>query len=456
MAKTNADVLLDKIQNRTARICVIGMGYVGLPLAIEACNSGYTVDGYDVSERKEKILNSGGSDVDDIPAEIVAKYVKAGTLKTTTDPAIIAKGDIILICVPTPLSRMKDPDVSYINDATSKIKMYMKKGALVVLESTTYPGTTDELIRPMLESRGFKVGEDFFLGFSPERVDPGNPTYQTKNTPKVIGGTTPNCVLVACEFYKTTIDKIVPVSSTQAAEMVKLLENTFRSVNIALVNEFALMCDRLGVNVWEIIMAASTKPFGFMPFSPGPGVGGHCIPLDPHYLSWKLKGLNYYARFIELAGEMNSYMPSYVVSQVAELLNKQGKPLKGTKIILLGMAYKNDISDVRESPALDLLEILEDRGANVVFNDPFITSINWKGGTANSVELTDDLLKTMDLAIVATNHKSYDWKNVVEKSKLIFDTRNALKNFPQYQDKIFTLGDGRLPVVAGGRERSHG
>jgi len=446
-----ANELIKKIDDRSARVCVIGMGYVGLPLAVEACEAGYKVDGYDVSEHKEKILNSGGSDVDDIPAETVAKLVDSGVLHTTTDPSIISEADIILICVPTPLNKTKDPDVSYILDSSEKIAKYMKKGTFAVLESTTYPGTTEELILPMLEESGHRVGEDFFLAFSPERVDPGNKTYQTRNTPKVVGGVTPECLKVAVAFYETTIDKVVPVSSTKAAEMVKLLENTFRSVNIGLVNEVALMCDRLGTDVWEIIDAAATKPFGFMAFYPGPGLGGHCIPIDPHYLSWKLKSLNYYARFIELAGEINGNMPAYVVNQVAELLNEHSKPIRGSKIVLLGIAYKEDISDVRESPSLDLLDILQAKGADVVYNDPYVPSISWKDGTLNSVELTNGLLESADLVLVAANHKTYDWKNISDRAKLIYDSRNALKKFDGVEKGVYRLGGGKLPYSGGAK-----
>lgn len=446
MASSKAK-LIEKIDNRSARVCVIGMGYVGLPLAVEACKAGYIVDGYDVSKKKIDILNSGGSDVDDIPAEVVAELVESGKLHNTTDPSIIEKADIITICVPTPLNKTKDPDVSYILDACGKIAEYMTPGTFAVLESTTYPGTTEELILPKLEESGLKVGEDFFLAFSPERVDPGNPIYQTHNTPKVVGGITDACNEVAKAFYETTIEHVVMVSSTKAAEMVKLLENTFRSVNIGLVNEVALMCDRLGINVWEIIDAAATKPFGFMAFYPGPGLGGHCIPIDPHYLSWKLKSLNYYARFIELAGEINGNMPAYVVSQAADILNQVSKPIKGSKIVLLGMAYKKDISDVRESPALDLLQLFQEKGAEVVYNDPYVKTIKWGDGELNSVSISDELLANADLIVISTDHKVYDWDNVVAKSKLILDTRNSLKEYDE--DKIYKLGGGRFPASVG-------
>jgi UDP-N-acetyl-D-glucosamine dehydrogenase len=328
-----------------------------------------------------------------------------------------------------------------------KIAEFMSPGTFAVLESTTYPGTTEELILPKLEESGLKVGEDFFLAFSPERVDPGNPIYQTHNTPKVVGGVTEACNEVAEAFYETTIEHVVMVSSTKAAEMVKLLENTFRSVNIGLVNEVALMCDRLGISAWEIIDAAATKPFGFMPFYPGPGLGGHCIPIDPHYLSWKLKSLNYYARFIELAGEINGSMPAYVVSQAGEILNKYSKSIKGSKIVLLGMAYKRDISDVRESPALDLLKLFQEKGADVVYNDPYVKSIQWIDGLVESVPVTKEILAGADLVVIATDHKVYDWEMIVENSRLILDTRNSLKKYDL--EKIYKLGGGRFPATVG-------
>jgi len=445
MEKSLKKQLLEKIENRSARICIIGMGYVGLPLAVEACKAGFIVDGYDVSQRKIDILSSGGSDVDDIPAEVVAELVESGKMTITTDPSIMRNADIIPICVPTPLNKTKDPDVSYILDACEKIKEYISPGTLAVLESTTYPGTTEELILPMIEESDLVVGEGFFIAFSPERVDPGNPIYQTFNTPKVVGGVTPACTEVAKAFYETTLEKVIPVSSTKAAEMVKLLENTFRSVNIGLVNEVALMCDRLGTDVWEIIDAAATKPFGFMPFYPGPGLGGHCIPIDPHYLSWKLKSLNYYARFIELAGEINGNMPAYVVSQAADLLNEFSKSIKGSKIVLLGMAYKRDISDVRESPSLDLLKLFEEKGAEIVYNDPFVESIKWGNGKKMSVEIDAELLAGADLVVISTDHKTYNWDMIVENSKLILDTRNALKGYPS--DRIYKLGGGKIPAT---------
>jgi len=347
--------LTKKIKERTAKVGIIGLGYVGLPLAAEFGEAGFEVIGFDISKEKVKLINSGKSDIDDVPDSIVKNLVDSQKLLATTDPKLIKKVDTISICVPTPLSKTKDPDVSYILAAMEWVRQYMHKGMLIILESTTYPGTTEDMILPMLEDTGLKVGKDFFIAFSPERVDPGNTKFTTKNTPRVVGGITPRCTKVAELFYGQIIGHVVAMSSTRAAEMVKLLENTFRSVNIGLVNEVAVMCDRLNINVWEIIDAAATKPFGFMPFYPGPGLGGHCIPIDPHYLSWKLKSLNYYARFIELAGDINSHMPEYVVERIRGVLNKRSKSIKDSKIMILGVTYKRDIKDTRESPALDVI-----------------------------------------------------------------------------------------------------
>ncbi len=443
-----ADQLIAKIRSREAIPGIVGLGYVGLPLAMVLADNGFKVLGLDISKEKVKLLNAGKSDIDDIPDSVVKKAVAAGRFSATTDPAKMGKVDTISICVPTPLSKTKDPDVSYILDAVNAAKPFIKKGTLVVLESTTYPGTTEELILPILEGGGMKVGKDFFLAFSPERVDPGNPTFTTKNTPRVVGGVTPACTAVAKVFYEQTIPNVYPVSSTKAAEMVKLLENTFRSVNIGLVNEVALMCDRLGLNVWEIINAASSKPFGFMPFYPGPGLGGHCIPIDPHYLSWKLKSLNYYARFIELAGDVNSHMPEYVVERTIRLLNERsGMALSKSTIVVMGVAYKRDIKDVRESPALDVIKLLQNRGAKVLYNDPFVPSFylehGEKGekshGLKKSSKVTAELLKSADLVIVVTDHTQYDYQWIVDNSKLVFDTRNATKKVTKNRSKIVVL-----------------
>ncbi len=432
--------LISRIKDRTAKAGVIGLGYVGLPLSMVLVEGGFSVTGFDVSAPKVKLLNSGKSDIDDINNATVRNAVKSGKFIATADPKKLAQMDAISICVPTPLSKTKDPDVSFILAAMDWVKGNLKKGALVVLESTTYPGTTEDLILPLLEEKGLKVGKDFFLAFSPERVDPGNPTYTTHNTPRVVGGCTPDCTLVAKTFYEQSMPDVYPVSSTKAAEMVKLLENTFRSVNIGLVNEVALMCDRLKVNVWEIINAAATKPFGFMPFYPGPGLGGHCIPIDPHYLSWKLKSLNYYARFIELAGDVNSHMPEYVVDRITDLFNRRlVKAINKSSVLVLGIAYKRDIQDLRESPALDVIKLLEDKGARVTYNDPFIPSFRWNGGQVKSVKLTAAALRKADMVIILTDHTQYDYQEIVNEAKVVFDTRNATSDVKKRRNKIELL-----------------
>jgi UDP-N-acetyl-D-glucosamine dehydrogenase len=409
------------------KAAVIGMGYVGLPLAVEMALKDVEVIGIDVIKEKVDLLNKGVSYIGDVKQEILADVVKKGKLSATTDFAALKKADVISICVPTPLRKTKDPDISYILSAVEMIARYLRKGQLIILESTTYPGTTDECVLPRLELGGMKVGRDFFLAFSPERVDPANPVFHTKNTPKVIGGITPACTKRAVEFYGLIFDKIVPVSSTRCAEMVKLLENTFRSVNIGMVNEMALMCDKLGLSVWEVIDAAATKPFGFMPFYPGPGLGGHCIPIDPHYLSWKLKALNYYAKFIEIAGEINSKMPEYVVEKLVLALNEKGKPIKGSKILILGVAYKRDVNDLRESPALDVLNLLKKRGARISYNDPYIPEIDEEFLKLKSVKLTDKTIKSYDCVVIVTDHKCYDYAKICNNARLVFDTRNATK-----------------------------
>ncbi|MGH8015231.1 MAG: nucleotide sugar dehydrogenase [Candidatus Zixiibacteriota bacterium] len=435
-----ADELISKITQRRANVGVIGLGYVGLPLSVELAKKEFSVTGFDISESKVKLVNAGKSDIDDIKDSDVAGIVRSKHLKATTDPSLISNMDVVIICVPTPLSKTKDPDVSYILAAVEWVKKHLKNGTLVVLESTTYPGTTEDLILPMLSENNRKVGEDFFLAFSPERVDPGNARFSTKNTPRVVGGITPACTRVAKFFYEQTIPNVVPVSSTQAAEMVKLLENTFRSVNIGLVNEYALMCDKLNLNIWEIIDAASTKPFGFMPFYPGPGLGGHCIPIDPHYLSWKLKTVNYLARFIELAGDINSHMPEYVVDRIGALLNKNfSRSFSKSHILILGIAYKRDIKDVRESPALDVMRLLESKGAKVSFNDPHVPEITWNGGSQRSIKLTENALKEADLTVIITDHTDYDYQWIVDNAKAIFDTRNAAKNVKRGRQKIELL-----------------
>jgi UDP-N-acetyl-D-glucosamine dehydrogenase len=435
-----AKLLEQKILNHSAVIGIIGMGYVGLPLAVEFGRVGFKVVGIDINPNKVKILNAGKSDVDDIKDSQVKELVDQKRLRTTNDFSVLKDADCISICVPTPLNKTKDPDVSFILAAVTEIEKYLRPGQLIVLESTTYPGTTEELIMPILESKGLKVGKDIFLAFSPERVDPGNPKYGTHNTPKIVGGVTPACTTVTQLLYGQVVTEIIPVSSTRSAEMVKLLENTFRSVNIGLVNELALMCDRLKINVWEVIDAAASKPFGFMPFYPGPGLGGHCIPIDPHYLSWKLRSLNYYARFIELAGDINSRMPEYVVEKIILALNEQKKSLKGAKVLVLGIAYKRDITDVRESPALDIIRLLELKGAQVIYNDPYVHTVRLEGDEiAKSTDLSSQLLASLDCVTIVTDHTDYDYQWIVDKAKLVVDTRNATKKVVRGREKIYSL-----------------
>ena len=437
--KARAASLEERILRHEAHVVVVGLGYVGLPLAVELAQTGFPVTGYDIAAKRVANVNAGKSDILDVKDEVLRPLVEARKLTATTDPKALAQADCASICVPTPLSKTKDPDVSFILDAVKAIKNTLHPGMLVVLESTTYPGTTEELIRPMLEETGLKVGKDFYLAFSPERVDPGNPIYHTQNTPRVVGGTTPECARIAKVFYEQTIAKVYLVSSTQAAEMVKLLENTFRSVNIGLVNEVALMCDRLGMDVWEIIDAAASKPFGFMPFYPGPGLGGHCIPIDPHYLSWKLKSLNYYARFIELAGDINSHMPEYVVDRVARALNHEKKPIAGSNILALGVAYKRDISDVRESPALDVIRLLQQREAVVEYADPYVPEIKTDNGPMKRVKVTAERLQGCDCAVILTDHVGFDYELICRHAPLVFDTRNATRNITSPKARVVKL-----------------
>jgi UDP-N-acetyl-D-glucosamine dehydrogenase len=422
---TTAELLLEKIRSKTARVGVVGLGYVGLPLAVEYGHAGYNVTGIDLSESKTARINAGDSYIGDVPASAVQPLVASGKLRATTDFSVIRDLDTVNICVPTPLRKTKDPDMSYIVAACEEIARYFHPGILVILESTTYPGTTHELVLPMLEKSGLKVGVDFFLCFSPERVDPGNPQFQTKNIPKVVGGTTPACTELGALFYSQALEKVVPVSSTQVAEMVKLLENTFRMINIGLVNEMAVMCDGMDINVWEVIEAAATKPFGFMPFYPGPGLGGHCIPIDPFYLSWKSKQAGIEARFIELAGYINGQMPHFVVTKVQNALNDVGKPVKGSKIHIYGVAYKRDIEDVRESPALDIIHLLQKRGARISFSDPHVDSIRLEEGS--TLHQKSDEMQTADCVVIVTDHTAFDYKALVDQAALIVDTRNALK-----------------------------
>ena len=431
--------LARKIERKTARIGVIGLGYVGLPLAIEFARAGFRTTGIDVDSGRVKQLKSGRSYIMDIPSPEVAELVGQGTLSATTRYEALEHLDGVMICVPTPLRKSRDPDISYIVRAAEALVKHLHRHQVIILESTTYPGTTREVILPMLSATGLKVGRDFFLGFSPERIDPGNESYGTKTIPKVISGVTPACRGAIKLLYGQIIQRLVPVSSPDVAEMVKLLENTFRSVNIGLVNELALMCHRMGVDVWEVIEAAKSKPFGFMAFYPGPGLGGHCIPIDPLYLSWKARILGFESRFIELASQVNASMPDHVVERVAELLNKQGKALRGSTVLVLGVAYKRDVSDVRESPALEILQHLVDRGARVRYHDPFVPALRTDGLSLRSVPLRPPVLASADCAVIVTDHRALDYPMIVKHSKQILDTRNALKGPGRHSSKIFPL-----------------
>jgi len=421
--------LVERLKARSAKAGVIGLGYVGLPLAIEFAKAGLTVVGVDLDTRKVDALSKGESYIGDVAAADVAAMVKAGRFKATTDFSVLSDVDTINICVPTPLRKTKDPDLSYIVASVEEIAKYFKAGQLIILESTTYPGTTDEVVQPMLEAKGLKAGTDFFLAFSPERVDPGNPQFHTGNIPKVVGGVNEASNDAAVALYGLVVKDVVTVSNTRAAELVKLLENTFRAVNIGLVNELALMCRDMQINVWEVIDAAKTKPFGFMPFYPGPGLGGHCIPIDPFYLSWKARQFGFESRFIELAGHINGGMPRYVVDRVGEALNSVAKPIKGSKVHLFGMAYKPDVTDYRESPAIDVADLLERRGAIVTYSDHFVPSMPAEHGhkPRTEVPFAKALADGFDIGVITTNHKTFDYDTLVAKSPLILDTRNALK-----------------------------
>jgi UDP-N-acetyl-D-glucosamine dehydrogenase len=434
---SHLESLKAKIAAGKAHCAVIGLGYVGLPLAVEFAKSGMRVLGVDLDARKVAAIGRGESYIQDVPTATVAPLVKAGLLAATTDFSLLKDVDTINIAVPTPLGKTRDPDISYIVAATDQIARHMSDGALVILESTTYPGTTDEVILPKLEATGRRVGESFFLAFSPERVDPGNPKYQTRNIPKVVGGITPACTEVAVALYARAIETVIPVSSSRVAETVKLLENTFRSVNIGLVNEIALICSRMNINVWDVIDAAATKPFGFMPFYPGPGLGGHCIPIDPFYLSWKARLHGFEARFIELAGEVNSHMPDHVVEVVTDALNSQKKAVNGAQILVLGVAYKANIDDYRESPALDVIKLLQAKGAQLSFHDDWITATIPELADVPRRALDAGGLKGVDVAVVVTNHAKVDYKALLAAVPLVVDTRNVLKGVES--PKIFRL-----------------
>jgi UDP-N-acetyl-D-glucosamine dehydrogenase len=436
-----AATLLKKIESRTARTGVVGLGYVGLPLAVELARAGFHTTGIDLDERKISAITEGRSYIPDVTSADVMTLTRAGKLDATTDFSIVKELDSINICVPTPLRKTKDPDMSYIVSAVEAIAKHLHKGMLIVLESTTYPGTTDEVVQPILEATGLKAGVDFFIAFSPERVDPGNPNFQTHNVPKVVGGLTAECAQLAGALYGCAIETIVPVSSTRVAEMVKLLENTFRAVNIGLVNELALMCDKMNIDVWEVVDAAKTKPFGFMAFYPGPGLGGHCIPIDPFYLSWKAKQTGFDPRFIELAGHINAGMPHYVVDKVGEALNTKRKSINGSKILIAGIAYKRDIDDMRESPALDVMGLLHGKGAIVSYADPFVPELHgreWSGRhDVKAVDLTRGSIAQYDCVVIVTDHKAFDYDGIVAEADIVVDTRNAIKKRHAH---VFRLG----------------
>ncbi|MDH3217866.1 MAG: nucleotide sugar dehydrogenase [Candidatus Krumholzibacteria bacterium] len=429
--------LVERIRNHEARIGVIGLGYVGLPLVVEFARTGFDAFGIDVAKAKIDQINSGKSYIPDVPSELLAEVVTSGKLRATTDFSVLANLDTVNICVPTPLRKTRDPDISYVVSAVEEVKKYLHRDQLIILESTTYPGTTEEVILPILVETGLKVGEDFYLAFSPERVDPGNKEYKTGDIPKVVGGITPNCTEVASELYRATSIETVAVSSANVAETVKLLENTFRSVNIGLVNEIALMCNKMGIDVWEVIEAAATKPFGFMPFYPGPGLGGHCIPIDPFYLSWKAKLSGFEARFIELAGQINGSMPEYVVSKIADGLNRLKKSVNGSRVLIVGVSYKADIDDIRESPALDVIRLLSYRGAEVLYHDRLVRDGHEELAGAERVSLTKEILSGVDCAAIITNHSNVEYGLVLEHVPVVVDTRNVYKNVKS--DKIVRL-----------------
>ncbi|HWA74795.1 MAG TPA: nucleotide sugar dehydrogenase [Polyangiaceae bacterium] len=430
--------LVQKIHNKSAHIVVIGIGYVGLPLVAEFARAGFRVSGLDADPSKVERLNRGESYIPDVPREDIAPYVASGSLRGTTDPSVIKEADAVIVCVPTPLNKTRDPDMRYIVAATEEIARHQHPDMLVVLESTTYPGTTSEVMVPKLTERGFELGKSIFVAFSPERVDPGNKIYKTKNTPKVIGGATPGCLEVATALYSRIIDKLVPVSSTETAEMVKLLENTFRAVNIGLVNELAIMGRKLGIDPFEVIRAAASKPFGFMPFYPGPGLGGHCIPIDPLYLSWKLRALQYQARFIELADTINSSMPDYVVERVSTALNDHQKPVRGSKTLIYGVAYKRDVTDVRESPAFAVIHGLQRRGADISYMDPFVPEFDEEGISLRSVNPQQSFAE-YDVVVIVTDHTEMERERLLSQARLIVDTRDALRGVPGPRGHVYGL-----------------
>jgi UDP-N-acetyl-D-glucosamine dehydrogenase len=433
-------ILMEKIKKKDIKIAVLGLGYVGLPFATVFSEAGFMVTGIDPVAEKVNQINAGVSYIQDISSQKVKKLVDSGALKATTDFSVLRHIDAVSICVPTPLRKTGDPDLSFIVSATEALAPYLHEGMVVVLESSTYPGTTRELVLPKLaESSKLEVGKDFFLAFSPERVDPGREDWTTKNTPKVVGGITEACGEIASAWYAQALDTVVSVSSTEVAEMAKLLENTFRMINIGLVNELAIMCDRLKVDVWEVIDAAASKPFGFMKFTPGPGLGGHCIPIDPLYLSWKLRSLNYTARFIELASEINTGMPRFVVGKVQDGLNNHGKALKGSRVLIMGVAYKPDIDDMRESPALDVIGLLKQKGAEVIYYDPYVSQINHDDWHLKSIQDLKAEVKAADCVVIVTNHADIDYKMILDEARLIVDTRNAMGSLAKHNPKVIKL-----------------
>lgn len=436
---TRLEELSDRIRSREARIGVVGLGYVGLPLAVEFGRAGFRVTGFELDPEKVRALSERRSYVEDVPASDVAEMVGAGRLEATTDAGRLGAMDVINICVPTPLTRTKDPDLSPLLGALEAIRRRLRSGQLVILGSTTYPGTTHELFVPMLEETGLRVGQDFSLAFAPERIDPGNRRFRVREVPKVVGGETALCTELARLVFEPVFDRVVTVSSSQAAEMVKLLENTFRAINIGLANEVALMCDRLGLDVWEVIEAAATKPYGFMKFLPGPGLGGHCIPVDPTYLAWKMKSLDFPARFIEVATEINGQMPAHVAQKVADLLNEDRLPVNGSRVLVLGVAYKPDVADMRESPALDVMRLLRRKGADLRYHDPYVPEIELDGETWKSRELSDEELGSADVVVIVTDHRSVDYDRVVARAQRVFDTRNATREVAEGREKIRKL-----------------
>ena len=433
------DELMLKLKNKTAKLGVVGLGYVGLPLAVEKAKAGYEVIGFDVQEQKVQMVNEGQNYIGDIVDEDLKNLVQKGKLKATTDFSFVKDVDTVCICVPTPLDLYKQPDISYVVESTRSVTKYLQRGMLVVLESTTYPGTTEEVLKPILEESGLKCGVDFFLAFSPERVDPGNKEFKTKNTPKVVGGCTAECTEVAAILYRSVLEgEIYTVSSPAVAEMEKILENTFRNINIGLANEMAILCKRMGIDVWEVIDAAKTKPYGFMAFYPGPGLGGHCIPLDPFYLAWKAREYDYHTRLIEISGEINDVMPEFVVDNAMKLLNEQKKAMNGAKVLLLGVAYKKDIDDPRESPALKVMEHLEKNGAELILNDPFIPEFKHNGKMYYCVDWKE-VIDEADIVIITTDHSCYDYEEIVSRAKVVYDTRNATKDVKNNREKIHKL-----------------